>query len=283
MIPISVIIPVYNAEVFLRETIDSVLSQTFSGFELLLLEDGSTDSSSRIIQSYKDSRIHYISCSHNFISTLNKGLNSAKGKYIALLDHDDIMLPQRLRIQYDFMENNPDIAACGGYMQTFGKYSTEMEVPLKHEDIILTMLLHGAIWNPTGFFRRETIIKHGIRYQNGYSFFADYKFWSEIAKVGRLANIPQILTLYRTSDEQTSVKYQKQCKEGEQKVKMEMLEYFLSNLKEENKLAEDIDHKLIPIINEMGELGFFTEQTFFSFMYELVKGLIANGAIDKVT
>ncbi|MDR1583216.1 MAG: glycosyltransferase family 2 protein, partial [Prevotellaceae bacterium] len=119
-IPISIIIPIYNAESFLSETIDSVLSQTFSDFELLTLDDCSTDKSAEIIKSYNDPRIRYVKCTHDFIGTLNKGLSLSRGKYIAQIDHDDMMLPYRLQTQYDFMENNPDVVACGGYMIAFG-------------------------------------------------------------------------------------------------------------------------------------------------------------------
>jgi glycosyltransferase involved in cell wall biosynthesis len=129
-IAISVIIPIYNAELFLNETIDSVLSQTFSDFELLALDDGSIDNSAEIIKSYNDPRIRYVECTHDFIGTLNKGLSLSQGKYIAQIDHDDMMMPYRLQTQYDFMEENPDIVACGGYMISFERYSFEMKACL---------------------------------------------------------------------------------------------------------------------------------------------------------
>ena len=100
---VSVLIPVYNSEKFIRKTIDSVLGQTFKDFEVLLLDDGSADKSSEIIKSYTDDRVKYIPCSHDFIKTLNHGIDIAKGKYIALLDHDDLMLPHRLKVQYEYM------------------------------------------------------------------------------------------------------------------------------------------------------------------------------------
>ena len=72
------------------------------------------------MQSYNDPRIKYILCPHDFISTLNHGIEMAQGKYIARMDHDDLMMPERLQTQYEFMEKHPEISACGGYMQTFG-------------------------------------------------------------------------------------------------------------------------------------------------------------------
>ena len=129
---VSVVIPIYNTESFLRETIDSVLCQTLSDFELILLDDGSTDHCVDIIRSYHDSRIRFIPCPHDFIGTLNRGYSEAKGKYIAQMDSDDLMMPKRLQIQYDFMEKNPHIAACGGWMRSCGERAYPICMPEIH-------------------------------------------------------------------------------------------------------------------------------------------------------
>ena len=281
MKPITVLIPVYNAETFLQETIDSVLCQTFTDFELLVMDDGSTDNSPAIARSYTDPRVKYIPCPHDFIGTLNRGLKLSDSKYIALIDHDDMMMSYRLKTQYEFMEANPDIAACGGYTLQFGNYlRIEEKVPLGHQKIIQTMLLYSPILNSTGFIRRKVLTDNHIKYKRGYSYSTDYKLWSEIAKKGKLANIPQILTLYRMHNEQTSVKYYKKCMKGGQKVKLEMLEYFLSHLKEGDELADAIDRDFIPAIDDLGEIGVFSEVFFFQFMYELIVGLMKKGVIE---
>ena len=277
---ISIILPIYNAEKFLHETIDSVLCQTFTDFELLALDDASTDRSAEIIHSCKDSRIRYISCPHDFVGTLNKGIDLAIGKYIALFDHDDIMMPYRLQIQYEFMESNPNIAACGGYMHSFGTNSWTIKRPLIHRDIMLYTLLHCPILNPTGFIRRQILTDNHLKYERGYSFAADYKFWSEMGKTGTLAAIPKVLTLYRRHDEQTITKYHSQCLEGVQKIKIEMLDYFLSHLKKEDELADAIDRDFIPAIDYFGEMGFFSEKVLFRFMYEMVGNLMKKGLIE---
>ena len=224
---ISVIIPVYNSEAFLTETIDSVLSQTFTKFELLALDDGSSDSSKDIILSYKDERVKYIPCKHDFINTLNKGLRLSKGKYIALLDHDDIMMPYRLSTQYNFMEERHDVIACGGYMHSFGRYSELMKLPLKHDDIIEEMLIRSVMYNPTGFIRKTALLENNIKYRKGYSFAADYKMWLDIVKAGTIENIPKVLTLYRTSQQQTSIVYHEECIPADLKIKTELLDHFL--------------------------------------------------------
>lgn len=281
MSEVSVVIPVFNAASFLSETIDSVLCQTFPDFELILVDDGSTDHSMDIIQSYKDPRIHSILCSHDFVGTVNRGYAFAKSKYIAQLDHDDLMIPERLEIQYKFMESNPNIVACGGWMHCFGKRTHVIRMPKEHDQIMLSMLLHGPILNPTGFVRKQFLMEHQIKHQYEYSFYSDVKFWSEVAKKGgKLANIPQVLTLYRTSDEQATEKILPQCREILNRIKLEMLEYFLSCMKKDEKLAQVVEKDLMPAIEEIGELGFFSDDVFFRFMFELIGGLLKRSVIE---
>ena len=153
-------------------------------------------------------------------------------------------------------------------------------MPLSHEQIVLSMLLHGPVLNPTGFVRRQFLLEHQIGFQSEYSFYADVKFWSEIAKRGKLANIPEILTLYRTSDEQATEKILPGCSDILSKIKFEMLEYFISHLKKGHELAQVVDRDLIPALEEVGETGIFSENVFFLFMYELIGGLMKRGAID---
>jgi len=278
-VSISVIMPIYNAEAFINDAIDSVLSQTHCEFELLALDDGSSDSSKDIIMSYKDKRIKYILCKHDFINTLNKGIKLSKGKYIALLDHDDIMMPYRLSTQYKFMEEHPEIVACGGYMHSFGKYRELMEVPLKHDLIIEKMLLRSVMLNSTGFIRKSVLMDNNIKYRKGYSFAADYKMWLDIVKVGVVENIPKVLTLYRTSDKQASIVYRNECIPVDFKIKTELLDFFLSNLKRNNKYSKMIDEELIPMIIKLSKLDCFSQNTFFPFMYELVKFFRMKGVI----
>ena len=276
---ISVIIPIYNAESFLNDAIDSVLSQTFTEFELLALDDGSSDSSKDIVLSYKDTRIKYIACKHDFINTLNKGIRLSKGKYIALLDHDDIMMPYRLSTQYSFMEEHDDIAACGGYMHSFGMNSELMKVSIKHDVIIENMILRSIMLNPTGFIRKSVLSENNIKYRKGYFFAADYKMWLDIAKVGVIENIPKVLTLYRMHNNQTSTIYHKDFIPADLKIKTELLDFFLSNLKKKSKHSKMIKEELIPLFNKLGGLKCFSQYSFFLFFYELIKHFRKKGVI----
>ena len=278
---ITVLIPFYNREAYLKENIDSVLRQSFPDFELFALDDGSTDNGAAIIQSYADPRIKYIPCTHDYVGTLNKGIELCESEYIALIDSDDIMQPDRLQIQYDFMESHRDIAVCGGYMQAFGMNTVSCKISLTYIEILKDFLLYSPMLNPTCFIRRKILMDNHIRYQYGYNYSIDYKLWSDIAKVGKLENIPEVLTLYRTHPEQVSKKYIGQCMEGGRKVKFEMLEYFLSLLKKDNEIALIVKKDLIPAMDNLGEMGItFREKSFFNFMYELINGLLNKGVIE---
>ena len=114
---------VHNGEKHLSEAIDGILNQTFKDFEFLVIDDGSTDGSADIIQSYKDVRIRFISNGKNLSVpvSLNMGLNLARGEYIARMDCDDISLPQRLEKQVQFMDANPEVGVCGTWLETFGR------------------------------------------------------------------------------------------------------------------------------------------------------------------
>ncbi|MDR0605763.1 MAG: glycosyltransferase family 2 protein [Bacteroidales bacterium] len=273
MVAISVLVPVYNADAFIREAIDSVLCQSFRNFELLLMDDGSTDCSADIIRSYSDPRIHYELCPHDFIATLNRGIEIAQGKYIARLDHDDMMTPDRLQTQYDFMEAHPEIAACGAFMQTFGDSSHIIYMPVEHNDIVQTMLLYDTMSNSTGFIRRSVLMEHNIRHENGYSFADDYKLWTEIAKVGKLANIPKVLTKHRKSNKQTSAIHGGAMWAASLVIQDELLQYFLKAFTPTGKLDTMVAEKLLPGIEELNNKGFFSRDTYFKFMYELIHGL----------
>jgi glycosyltransferase involved in cell wall biosynthesis len=282
MIPVTVLIPVYNAEPFLHETIDSVLSQTFPDFELLLLDDGSTDRSAEIIKSYGDPRIRYVLCPHDFIGTLNYGLSVARGKYIALLDHDDIMMEYRLQTQYEYMESHPDITACGGYLKTFGKYSMEWKSPLEYHHIILEYFRKtmGPVYNPTGFIRREDIEKHNIRYKRGYSFAADTKFWTDVIKTGKIVNIPEILTLYRIHDTQTSAIALAESGKAAETINHELIQFLFSKLDDNEEIKSVLQKQFIPVMDKLTDLSFFSSNIYFTFMSEIIEGLYNNGFLN---
>jgi glycosyltransferase involved in cell wall biosynthesis len=202
---ISVILPVFNGEKYIKEAIESILLQSFTNFELVIIDDGSTDKSLEIIKSFSDDRIKVLRNESNsgLIYSLNRGLSEAKGKYVARMDADDIACPERLRTQFEFMENNPDIGLCGTFVKRFGSILRRglLKVPVENDEIKANSLFFCSFVHPTVMFRRELILKHGLNYSEDFKGTEDYNLWVEmIGKGVRTANIPKLLLKYRVSD-----------------------------------------------------------------------------------
>ena len=138
---VTVLMPVYNCEAYVGEAIDSILGQSFTDFEFLIIDDASNDNTVSVIQSFTDSRIRLIEKPRNtgYTNSLNYGLTIAKGEYIARMDGDDISLPERFAKQVTFMDAYPEVVACGTTYSIIG--SSEIKnVPLNHDDIKVQLL-----------------------------------------------------------------------------------------------------------------------------------------------
>jgi len=199
---ISVLMPVYNAEKFLKEAIDSILNQTFKDFEFLIINDASTDNSKKIILSYKDPRIRYFENDKNLgvAKTLNKGLRLAKGKYIARMDADDISLSERFKKQVEFMEKSPLIAVCGAWLRLIGNENQNNEIwksPSDFESIKSLALFYSSIYHPTVLIRKETLKKYNLFYDPSFAHAEDYELWVRIMEKAKVANLKEILLLHR--------------------------------------------------------------------------------------
>ncbi|MBC7411482.1 MAG: glycosyltransferase family 2 protein [Bacteroidia bacterium] len=202
---ISILLPVYNAQLFLANAINSVLAQTYTHFELLIINDGSTDDSERIILSYNDPRIRYIKNEHNLqlIATLNKGIAVAQGEYIARMDADDECMPTRLQKQVNYMQDNHNVAACGTYAKRVDISTntiTDWEYPARHNEMKCRLFWGSTIIHPTAMIR-TTVLKH-IMYNANYPHAEDYKLWKDISQHYELANIPEYLLNYTMHDRQ---------------------------------------------------------------------------------
>jgi glycosyltransferase involved in cell wall biosynthesis len=199
---ISVVLAVYNGSLYLREAIDSILSQTFKDFELIIINDGSTDSTSEIILSYNDPRIVYIDNKVNrrLIYSLNKGLSESRGKYIARMDADDVAFPERFRIQYDFMEKHPEIGICGTNIETFFEETKKRQIirfPKDDKTIRAYTYFQSPFCHPTVMMRRDVIEKNKLQYSTDFIHTEDYAMWIEILKYTSAYNIQQPLLRYR--------------------------------------------------------------------------------------
>ncbi len=204
---VSVILPAYNAEKTIGETIESILQQTFSDFEFIIINDGSTDRTEEAVLSYKDERIKYYANDTNkgLIYTLNKGLSLAKGKYIARMDADDIALPERFEKQIQILENNPSIIVCGSLIKEFGnKPKHPFVAPEKSENIKNLLIRQNCIAHPSTMIRKNILEEHNIQYDKEYIHAEDYNLWIDLSDLGDFYNIQETLLLYRISDVQIS-------------------------------------------------------------------------------
>lgn len=207
---ISVVMPVYNRELYLKESVESILNQTFTNFEFIIVDDQSTDSSWQIIQEYaaKDSRIIAVKNSgkKGCPSARNYGNKLAKGKYIAVMDSDDIAMPERLQTQFDFIEQHPDIDICGSWSKIFGITNDITQLPTTHDDIRDQTFFGCAITNGAAMYRTNLNIEYPVDFNNA----EDYELWCRTINKLKFANIPKILLLCRTHDNQTSTAKKKE-------------------------------------------------------------------------
>ncbi|MFS3076803.1 glycosyltransferase family 2 protein [Bacteroides thetaiotaomicron] len=245
---ITILMPVRNGEKYIKESIDSILKQTFTDFELLIMDDGSTDRTVERIERYTDERIRLIRRKHNFIRNLNEGLELALGAYIARMDADDIMHTERLRIQLKRMKKNPNITVCGTWAKIFSDKGNERNVfHFGHEIIcepVLELLKYNMLLHPSVMVKKEFLFNHHIKYQN-YPYVEDYKLWFDIAKAGGILFVePQELMMLRRSDTQVTVTKKEEMFLGSIRLRKEILLYLLSiyHNKALNSLLSDLEY-----------------------------------------
>lgn len=211
---VTVLMPVYNGERFLREAIESILNQTFTDFEFLIINDGSTDRSVEIINSYKDPRIRLVHNERNIglVPTLNKGLDLSRGQYIARMDCDDISLPDRLQKQVAYMDANSDIDICGTWFRHFGKTGeSTIFLPENHEDIKCGLLFYTPMAHPSIIIRKNKLLGNNLYYDPTYNNAEDYELWVRSLEYLKFHNIGKTLLLYRLHDKQVGCReYDKQ-------------------------------------------------------------------------
>jgi glycosyltransferase involved in cell wall biosynthesis len=196
---VSVIMPVYNAEQYVGQAIESILGQTFTDFEFLIFDDGSYDRSVDVVRKYAeaDQRIVFFDFKENqgYVAHLNNGIKAAQGEYIARMDADDISLPERLAKQVKLMEANPMIGVCGTWFKVFGDTELEVKHPINHDDIKLEFLRYNAIGHPTVLVKTSLLKQYP--YSPDLTPSEDYYLWAHLSSVTQLHNIPEVLLHYR--------------------------------------------------------------------------------------
>ncbi len=216
---ISVCMPMYNASKFLRECMDSVLTQTFGDFEFLIVDDGSTDDSVEIVRSYHDSRMRLIRNRHDYIGSLNMLLDEARGKYIARMDADDVMRRNRLSIQFDFLEKNNDTDIVCGEIDYWGDNSNCSGLNNESEITLELMMEGNVVPHPTVMMRTCIIPEKNLHYNDEYVYAEDYNLWVDaLAANLRIVQLHQVLIDYRLSNTQISSQKRKEKRASSDKV-----------------------------------------------------------------
>ena len=206
---LSVVMPAYNAGKTIKESIDSILNQSFKDFEFIIINDGSTDNTEDVILSYGDKRIRYLKNDVNrgIIYTLNRGIIESKGKYIARMDSDDISLSTRFEKQIAILESRPNVIVCGTLISPFGSKTKKTNLTklqlhnlkMKEQLAITTCFAH-----PTVIIRKFVLLSNDIKYDENFKNAEDYKLWIDLMEYGEYYTVSEKLLLYRLSDSQIS-------------------------------------------------------------------------------
>lgn len=206
---VSVILPVYNSALYLRGAIDSLLRQTLRDFELLVIDDGSTDDSMRMLHACDDPRIRIIQNPGNMgiPATLNRGLVLARGRYIARMDADDECLPERLALQSAYLDAHSDVGLLGSRVGYLGAWRHTVDERLLDPGACAAYLLFGTpVAHPSVMMRKAVLERHGLSYDESFPSAQDYELWSRMADVCRVANLPRVLLRYRMHEANISTR-----------------------------------------------------------------------------
>lgn len=205
---LAIILPTYNAALYIKESVDSILNQTFKDFDLYIYDDFSTDNTAAIISEYDDSRIFYKINAKNLgiAKTLNRGLKELLPhyKYIARMDADDYSCPERFEKQLYFLEHNDDYILCGtqGYWlkDMFGSTKNGWIYPLNNDYIRYYLLFAASFGHSSILLRSTSFLNNNLKYDENISTCEDWDLWIRVQNYGKIANLPEFLMKYRILD-----------------------------------------------------------------------------------
>lgn len=213
---IAVVLPVYNGEKYIEEAIQSVLDQTFTDFELLVIDDGSTDRTPEVLSSFTDVRLRIVRfpAHRGLVPALNTGISESRSALIARMDADDICMPRRFERQVRFLETHPEVSICGTWMREFGEHDALSRPPTEPEEVRAGMFFGWVMSHPTMMMRRSSLEQFGLTYNEELRHVEDLELLIRASEVIRLANIPEFLMQYRKHDRQVNVVYRQQQREA---------------------------------------------------------------------
>ncbi len=268
---VSILMPVYKTAPYLREAMDSILSQTFTDYELIVLNDCSPDNADEILDIYSDPRIVRYKREKNvgLSNILNVGLEMARGKYIARMDSDDLSYPDRLRIQVEYLESHPDIDLVSVGMQLFGAKDDVWVREPNPEKVKINALFHSPILHASSMWRRERFEENGLRFRQEMVPSEDYDLWTRALVKGlKLVNLRQVLYKYRIHPAQATTRTDL-TSEKDQIVRQNFLQGTLPSLSETNRDA--FPKKLWPVFFANLRTGFFNKKLLAQRLFKMRK------------
>lgn len=221
------VMPLFNADKYVGEAVESILSQSYTQFELIIVNDASTDKSADCVTQILDRRIVFVENEKNLgiVASRNRGLALAKGKYIAILDSDDIALPDRLEKQVAFLEDHPDYGICGSYyhvINSTGKKILSFKVPVSSADNKTFLLFNVPFCHST--IMMPAVLAKRFAYKDGFDIIEDYEIAHRIAKEYKIGNLPKYTTLYRVHGNNISVSKLGKMREVRRKLDKQVLD-----------------------------------------------------------
>lgn len=226
---VSVVIPTRNSEKYLKEALDSILGQTFTDFELLIVDDNSTDGTLDLIRGYEDARITVLKGpGKGLAAALNFAFREARGEFIARMDADDIAEATRLGKQVAFLDEHLDVGVCGTKFQQFmdGDAIHHHMENVRYAD----MLMGCYIAHPTAMLRRQLFVENNLFYDESMRFSEDYDLWTRAIRVTKLGNVQEILLRYRRHNESASIAHMDEMHRLDVGVKLRMIGYLVGDL-----------------------------------------------------
>jgi glycosyltransferase involved in cell wall biosynthesis len=287
--------PVYNGERYLSVAIRSILGQTFRDFEFLIINDGSTDMSEKIIRSFPDPRIRLVSNETNLklIATLNKGFLLARGDYIARMDCDDISLPKRLQKQVSFLDTHSSVVAVGTWYRTVnGGREKLIRYPKGHGKLRSMLLFACPLMHPTVMLRREPFVRNKLFFNPDYPHAEDYELWSRVASSFELAVMDEVLLRYRVHQCQVTMVHRESVLSSAGKVQLSILRQMGLNptdrqimihrmlstaLPEPGVGLAEIDEWICEMLRANSERGYFPTMELVETMVDKLLTLVKKG------
>lgn len=269
MTKISVVMPVYNPNKdWFKQAVESILQQTYSDFELIIADDGSEENIDELIKCFNDIRIKYLKLPHRGIApTLNSGFDIAEGEYIARMDADDISLPDRFKIQVEFLDNNPEYSVCGSSIKVFGTESNIWNYPRNPK--YFDFLKGCYVAHPAIMLRKEDFNKYDLRYKSDIAC-EDYELWSRAVRTLKFYNLPIPLLKYRLHGDNISLK--PEIYTASQAVQDNMLDFLTDNDEIKNEIKGIIDPDKI----------FWRKYKFIEKIFSLKKFHSSNNKVYKI-